>query len=113
MIMIIKVKSYYMTCSLRTYTYKVLSQCKIKGAAHAIQHTRKYESTLAVDAILRVDHKLLVDIFINAGGAEARLQTRVHRQAHAFGNVGDVRLDPKVGRLITRPHGTYWNSADS
>ena len=49
---------------------------------------------LAVDAILRVDHKLLVDIFINAGGA------RVHRQAHAFGNVGDVRLDPKVGRLI-------------
>ena len=55
---------------------------------------------LAVDAILRVDHKLLVDIFINAGGAEARLRTRVHRQAHAFGNVGDVRLDPKVGRLI-------------
>ena len=55
---------------------------------------------LAVDAILRIDHERLVDVFVNAGGAEARLRTRVHRQAHAFGNVGDVQLDLKVGRLI-------------
>ena len=32
---------------------------------------------LAVNAILHVDPELLVDIFINAGGAEARLRTRI------------------------------------
>ena len=32
---------------------------------------------LAVDAILRVDHELLINVFVNAGGAEARLRTRV------------------------------------